>query len=107
MVGRCGSTLTEPRCNPFQALEEPGLTPFCGLQFQIHVKQISPPKTVQASQISHYEEHGFFFPIRVFDKSEAAQFRGHYLEFTSTHKERLKQLPPREQHVVLSMTAFS
>jgi Phytanoyl-CoA dioxygenase (PhyH) len=69
--------------------------------------QIERPTTLNPQQVSHYQECGYLFPIRVFSDSETAEFCNHYLEFTSRNRERLKELPPREQHVVLSMTAFA
>jgi hypothetical protein len=54
-----------------------------------------------------YRERGYFFPVPVLDDPEVVEFRGHYQGFISRNSERLKALPPREQHVVLSMTHFA
>lgn len=58
-------------------------------------------------ELLQYQERGYFFPIRVLGDSEVAEFRAQYLEFASRNRERLKALPPREQHVVFSMTHFA
>ena len=54
-----------------------------------------------------YQEQGYFFPIQVLSDSEVVKFRGHYQNFILRKNERLRALPPRDQHVVLSMTHFA
>jgi hypothetical protein len=58
-------------------------------------------------QLVQYLERGYFFPVRVFDDSEVSEFCARYQGFVSRHRERLRTLPPREQHVVYSMTHFA
>jgi len=58
-------------------------------------------------QLHEYHQRGYVFPIRVLNDSGVKEFRGHYQEFMSRNSERLRALPPRAQHVVLSMTHFA
>jgi non-heme Fe2+,alpha-ketoglutarate-dependent halogenase len=63
------------------------------------------PEGLSAQQLLlHYQQRGYFFPIRVLSDAEVSGFRGHYQDFIARNSERLRALPPREQHVVLSMT---
>lgn len=59
---------------------------------------------LNAQQQLRYREQGYYFPIRVFVDSEAAEFRAHFLNYLSQNRERLSGLPPRDHYIVLTQT---
>lgn len=53
---------------------------------------------------AYYEDQGYYFPIRVFEESEAAQLCSRFEEYFSSNWERIKDLPAREHNSVLIET---
>lgn len=53
---------------------------------------------------SHYDNRGYYFPIRVFDDARAASLRDAFLKYIEERSDELKALPPREHYCVLSET---
>jgi len=62
------------------------------------------PAILDARQRLRYSEEGIYFPIRVFDDSEAADFRARFDDYLSSNHGRLNGLPPRDHYNVLSQT---
>src|SRR5215469_5290146 len=42
-----------------------------------------------------YQEKGYYYPIRVFEPSEAEKFRAAFLDYLAHKKQSLRGLPPR------------
>jgi len=57
-------------------------------------------------QKAQYENAGYYFPIRAFDESEADELRARFHEYFSAIRERLKDLPAREQSKNFTETHF-
>jgi non-heme Fe2+,alpha-ketoglutarate-dependent halogenase len=51
-----------------------------------------------------YEERGYYFPVKVLESSEVAEFRARFIEHLETNRELLRTLPPNSHYVVLSET---
>lgn len=60
--------------------------------------------TLTPEQKAHYEEKGYFFPVRVLDKTEATELRTRFEKYFSEHWDRIKDLPAREHNRVLIET---
>jgi non-heme Fe2+,alpha-ketoglutarate-dependent halogenase len=56
------------------------------------------------NQLHSYEERGYYFPIRVFDDSEVAEFRAHFDNYYAYHAERLNSLPASKHGSVYGHT---
>ena len=61
---------------------------------------------LSTEQKHQYSEEGYFFPVRVFDDSETAEFRAHFLNYLSQNKAGLDGRPPREHYPVMNQTHF-
>jgi non-haem Fe2+, alpha-ketoglutarate-dependent halogenase len=59
-----------------------------------------------AQQQLQYQEQGYYYPIRVFERSAAEKFRAQFLDYLAQNEERLRGLPPRDHYIVLSQTQF-
>jgi non-heme Fe2+,alpha-ketoglutarate-dependent halogenase len=59
---------------------------------------------LSAEQRQFYEHDGYLFPLRVFNETERAEFRGQFDQYTERNKDRLRQLIPRERRAVYGLT---
>ena len=59
---------------------------------------------LSAEQRRHYQERGYYFPVRVFEDAEASELRAHFLEYWAQNQQRLRGLPPREHYMVTTGT---
>ena len=59
-----------------------------------------------AQQRLQYREKGYYYPIRVIERSEAEKFRARFLDYLAHNKQSLIGLPPRDHYFVLSQTQF-
>lgn len=59
---------------------------------------------LNAAQIHAYQERGYYFPLQVLTTDETQELLGHYHAHVGRHSQRLKELTPREQYLVLSET---
>lgn len=57
-----------------------------------------------AGSIESYWERGFYFPIRAFNSSETAEFRGHFDRYYAYYEDRLAALPPRMRSSIVGHT---
>jgi non-heme Fe2+,alpha-ketoglutarate-dependent halogenase len=55
-------------------------------------------------QLDRYQERGYFFPVRVLDEGEVAEFRAHFDGYYAYHRERLNNLPPSKHGSVYGHT---
>lgn len=55
-------------------------------------------------QIQAYQERGYYSPLQVLTTSETQEYLGEYHVHVGCHRQRLKELTPREQYMVLSET---
>ncbi len=51
-----------------------------------------------------YQEKGYYYPIRVFERSAADEFRARFLDYLARKEQSLSGLPPRDHYLVLSQT---
>jgi non-heme Fe2+,alpha-ketoglutarate-dependent halogenase len=63
----------------------------------------SRPGTQQQLQ---YQEKGYYYPLRVFERPEAEKFRARFLDYLAHNQQRVRGLPPRDHYFVLSQTQF-
>jgi hypothetical protein len=59
---------------------------------------------LDSNQLHSYLERGYYFPIRVFDDSEVAEFRAHFDNYYAYHSERLRALPASKHGSVYAHT---
>jgi non-heme Fe2+,alpha-ketoglutarate-dependent halogenase len=59
---------------------------------------------LDAEDAEFYQERGYLYPIRVFDRAETAKFRHDFDEYTRQNQERLKALIPRERREIYALT---
>jgi hypothetical protein len=62
----------------------------------------NPPRSLTPQQQFHYQEKGYYFPIRVFDEVEAADFRRRFQEYYDQRQDRLKGLLQRDRRNYLT-----
>ena len=55
-------------------------------------------------RLAHFEKHGYYFPVRVFEEKEAAELGARFLNYFNENWERIKDLPAREHQTVLIET---
>jgi hypothetical protein len=51
-----------------------------------------------------YQEKGYYYPIRVFERSAADEFLARFLDYLARNEKSLSGLPPRDHYFVLSQT---
>jgi ectoine hydroxylase-related dioxygenase (phytanoyl-CoA dioxygenase family) len=56
------------------------------------------------AQMLHYEEAGYYFPLRVFSEPEVQEFQASYLNYVTQCGARLQSLPANEHYMLLSET---
>ena len=59
---------------------------------------------LSAEQKAHYEDEGYYFPVRVFDEAEAVELQTRFQGYFSANWDRIKALPAREHNTVLIET---
>jgi non-heme Fe2+,alpha-ketoglutarate-dependent halogenase len=59
---------------------------------------------LDSNQLRSYQERGYYFPIRVFDDSEVAEFRAHFDDYYAYNSERLNGLPASKHGSVYGHT---
>jgi non-heme Fe2+,alpha-ketoglutarate-dependent halogenase len=59
---------------------------------------------LSAEQDQFYAEHGYLYPIRVFNHGETAEFRRQFDDYTAQNKELLSKMIPRERRAVYGLT---
>jgi|SRR5579875_710798 len=62
---------------------------------------------LNTDQQRQYWSHGYYFPIRVFDDSEATEFRARFDDYSVQNQQRLRGLLPRERRDVFAQTHAS
>lgn len=62
------------------------------------------PNRLSASQQAQYRDQGYYFPIRIFDESEAAELRDRFVDYFSANSDQIKDLPAREHNSILIET---
>jgi Phytanoyl-CoA dioxygenase (PhyH) len=66
---------------------------------------VSDPSTRLSPDLqAQYGSQGYYFPIRIFDESKAAELRVRFLDYFSANWDRIKNLPAREHNTVLIET---
>ena len=63
-------------------------------------EKVTHSATLTDEQQRGYADRGYYFPIRVFDDAETAEFRGQFLEYFNQNQERLRSLAPNEHYKV-------
>jgi non-heme Fe2+,alpha-ketoglutarate-dependent halogenase len=66
----------------------------------------SSSRALTAEQQLQYQEKGYYFPVRVFEGSQAEELRAKFLAYLASNQERLSGLPPREHYFVMTQTHF-
>ncbi|MEW5976242.1 MAG: phytanoyl-CoA dioxygenase family protein [Acidobacteriota bacterium] len=64
------------------------------------------PTHLTAGQQAAYQDEGYHFPVRAFEEDEAAKLCRLFMSYQEQHRERLKQLLPRERRTFLCETHF-
>ena len=57
----------------------------------------SQPRALTPQQQLHYNEKGYYFPIKVLSENEVADFRGRFEDYVDQREERLKSLLQRDR----------
>jgi len=68
---------------------------------------IETSNKLSVQQTQFYEENGYLFPVRVFSKEVATEFRRQFDNYTQQNQERLRGLIPRQRRAVYSGTHLS
>jgi hypothetical protein len=55
-------------------------------------------------QLAHFEKHGYYFPVRVFEETEATELGTRFLNYFKENWESIKDLTAREHQTVLIET---
>jgi ectoine hydroxylase-related dioxygenase (phytanoyl-CoA dioxygenase family) len=61
-------------------------------------------KGLSRDQVVKFHRQGYYFPVRVFDDWEVAEFRAHFDNFLAYNAERIKDLPPNRHDEVFAET---
>ncbi len=63
-----------------------------------------PAQKLTPDQQLHYQEKGYYFPLRVFGEEAAAGFRKSFHEYMERYAEQLSRLLPRDRRIYLTET---
>jgi non-haem Fe2+, alpha-ketoglutarate-dependent halogenase len=70
----------------------------------LHMSSQMASSKLNYDQVRSYADRGYYFPVRVFDDSEVATFRGHFDDYYAYHSARLNHLPANKHGSIYAHT---